>query len=164
MWSSLIHTFKASEVWHLDKCFGRCLLVHMLQAINHMMMWIASCNPFQKQFWTWQSITRLLVTERVQPLLQEHKLSSVGSLSQNKRQIPPEFIKSRGVNISVSWFCFQKDITLVSHITKKIDLLMSSLSNGETIDSSTDNKKKMEINTQCDQKRDKCNWRTMRYI
>lgn len=86
--------------------------------------------------------------ELVQHLLSEHKLTSVGTLRKNKRQIPPEFTKSRK-GVFTSQFAFQKDITLVSHTPKKnkIVLLMSSLHHDDSIDSSTGEKKKPEINT-----------------
>lgn len=87
--------------------------------------------------------------ELVQNLLKEHKLTSVGTLRKNKRQIPPEFTKTRNVELLSSRFGFQKDVTLVSHIPKKnkIVLLMSSLHHDDKIDDSTGAKRKPEINT-----------------
>lgn len=87
--------------------------------------------------------------ELVEHLLIEHKLTSVGTVRKNKRQVPPEFTKTRGVEVFSSRFGFQKDITLVSHVPKKnkIVLLMSSLHHDDNIDESTGEKKKPEINT-----------------
>lgn len=87
--------------------------------------------------------------ELVSHLLKEHKLTSVGTVRKNKRQVPPEFCKTRGAEVYSSKFGFQKDITLVSHIPKKnkVVLLMSSLHHNAQIDESTGEKKKTEINT-----------------
>lgn len=86
--------------------------------------------------------------ELVHHLLSKHKLTSVGTLRKNKKQIPPEFTKARKC-VFTSQFAFQKDITLVSHIPKKnkVVLLISSLHHDDSIDSSTGEKKKPEINT-----------------
>lgn len=75
----------------------------------------------------------------VQHLLNEHKLTSVGTLRKNKKQIPPAFTKTRGADVFTSRFGFQKDITLVSHIPKKnkVVLLMSSLHHDDKIDNSS---------------------------
>lgn len=85
----------------------------------------------------------------VQHLLNEHKLTSVGTLRKNKKQIPAAFIKTRGVDVFSSRFGFQKDITLVSHVPKKnkVVLLMSSLHHDNKIDDSSGEKQKPEINT-----------------
>ncbi|CAH2101100.1 unnamed protein product [Euphydryas editha] len=73
--------------------------------------------------------------ELVQNLLTEHKLTSVGTLRKNKRQVPVEFTKTRGVQVFSSRFGFQKDVTLVAHMPKKnkIVLLMSSLHHNDEI-------------------------------
>lgn len=82
-------------------------------------------------------------------LLKEHKLTSVGTLRKNKRQIPPEFTRTRAQEIYSTKFGFQKDLTIMSHIPKKnkIVLLLSSLHHDSKIDETTGEKKKPEINT-----------------
>lgn len=87
--------------------------------------------------------------ELISHLLNEHKLTSVGTVRKNKRQLPTSFINTRGAAIFSSKFGFQKDITLVSHIPKKnkVVILMSSLHHNAEIDESTGEKKKPEINT-----------------
>ncbi|CAG9575734.1 unnamed protein product [Danaus chrysippus] len=60
--------------------------------------------------------------ELISHLLNEHKLTSVGTVRKNKRQLPTSFINTRGAAIFSSKFGFQKDITLVSHIPKKTRL------------------------------------------
>lgn len=87
--------------------------------------------------------------ELVQHLLKEHRLTSVGTLRKNKRQIPPEFINTRNAEVFSSQFGFQEDITLVSHTSNKnrMVLLMSSLHHDDQIDDSTGEKRKPEINT-----------------
>ncbi|XP_026469438.1 piggyBac transposable element-derived protein 4-like [Ctenocephalides felis] len=85
--------------------------------------------------------------ELVSHLLTEHKLTAVGTLRKNKRQIPPQFITTRGKCPGSSTFGHQKDITLVSYIPKKnkVVLLMSSLHHDEKIDESTGDKRKPDI-------------------
>ena len=50
--------------------------------------------------------------------LKEKKLSYVGTLKRNKRQLPPELVISKGRKELSSLFGFQKDIMLVSYIPK----------------------------------------------
>lgn len=85
----------------------------------------------------------------VEHLLKEHKLTAVGTLRKNKKQIPPAFTKTRGIDVFSSRFGFQKDITLVSHVPKKnkVVLLMSSLHHDNKIDEASGEKRKPEINT-----------------
>lgn len=87
--------------------------------------------------------------ELVHHLLKVHNLTSVGTLRKNKRQVPVEFTKTRGVEVFSSRFGFQKDVTLVTHVPKKnkIVLLMSSLHHDDKIDETTGEQRKPEINT-----------------
>ena len=50
--------------------------------------------------------------------LKEKKLSYVGTLKRNKRQLPPELVVSKGRKELSSLFGFQKDIMLVSYVPK----------------------------------------------
>ncbi|XP_067126936.1 piggyBac transposable element-derived protein 4-like [Centruroides vittatus] len=77
------------------------------------------------------------------------KLTSVGTLKKNKREIPPEFITSRNRTVFSSMFGFQKKCTLVSYSPKrnKVTLLLSTLHHNNSIDSSTEEKNKPEIVT-----------------
>ena len=61
--------------------------------------------------------------------LKEKKLSYVGTLKRNKRQLPPELVVSKGRKELSSLFGFQKDIMLVSYAPKpkKTVILVSTL-------------------------------------
>nr|XP_026490968.1 piggyBac transposable element-derived protein 4-like [Vanessa tameamea] len=87
--------------------------------------------------------------EVVSHLLNEHRLTTVGTVRKNKKQIPPQFLNIRGKELNSSTFGFQKDISLVSYIPKKnkIVLLMSSLHHDANIDQSTGDQRKPEIIT-----------------
>lgn len=83
--------------------------------------------------------------------LLKEKITLVGTLRKNKREIPNEFLpqtaKKREVNSSI--FGFQNDLTLVSYKPKpnKIVLLLSSMHHDAAIDESTQEAKKPEIIT-----------------
>ncbi|CAK1598285.1 unnamed protein product [Parnassius mnemosyne] len=89
--------------------------------------------------------------ELVSHLLNEHKLTSVGTVRKNKRVLPNKFLKTsdRDADVYSSKFGFQKDITLVSYIPKKkkVVLLISSLHHDADIDETTGERKKPEITT-----------------
>lgn len=72
-------------------------------------------------------------------LLLENKITMVGTLRKNKREIPPELLpyKTRPVNSSI--FAFQKDITLVSHCPKKNKcvILLSTMHASDDVDEET---------------------------
>lgn len=55
-------------------------------------------------------------------ILKEKRLTFVGTLKKNKREIPPEFKPSRHRATDSSLFGFTKDITLSSYVPKKIKL------------------------------------------
>ncbi|CAK1595330.1 unnamed protein product [Parnassius mnemosyne] len=81
-------------------------------------------------------------------LLNEHRLTSVGTVRKNKRQIPESFIRTdRQPNSSL--FGFQKDITLVSYAPKKnkVVIVMSTMHHDNSIDVSTGEKQKPEMIT-----------------
>nr|BAD11136.1 yabusame-2 [Bombyx mori] len=81
-------------------------------------------------------------------LLNEYRLTSVGTVRKNKRQIPESFIRTdRQPNSSV--FGFQKDITLVSYAPKKnkVVVVMSTMHHDNSIDESTGEKQKPEMIT-----------------
>lgn len=79
-------------------------------------------------------------------LLNQHQLTSTGTLRKNKRQIPECFTKTNRKPGS-SLFGFQKDITIVSYAPKKnkVVLAMSTLHHDNAIDEATGEKKKPEI-------------------
>lgn len=81
--------------------------------------------------------------ELAQKLL-ENKLTMVGTLRKNKREIPIQFLDVKRKEIPSSAFAFSKDITLVSHVSekKKCVLLISSMHFQDEIDLET---KKPEI-------------------
>lgn len=87
--------------------------------------------------------------ELVTDLLRNHKLTYVGTVRKNKRQIPPSFLSTRDRNEFTSKFCFEENLTLVSYIPKKGKnvLLLSSMHYDAAIDPETDVKRKPEIVT-----------------
>ncbi|UYV62791.1 hypothetical protein LAZ67_2001958 [Cordylochernes scorpioides] len=48
-------------------------------------------------------------------ILNEHKLTLVGTLKKNKKEIPPEFMTNRARQVFSSIFGFQKNVSLVSY-------------------------------------------------
>lgn len=82
-------------------------------------------------------------------LLRDHKLTLVGTLKKNKREIPPEFQADRNKSVNSSIFGFTKDMSLVSYIPRKSKavLLLSTMHNDNAIDPTTQDAKKPEILT-----------------
>lgn len=82
-------------------------------------------------------------------LLEEMKLTFVGTLRKNKREIPVEFLPNKTRAEHSSLFGFQQDATLVSYCTKKRQavLLLSTLHHDNTIDEDTGDLHKPEIVT-----------------
>ena len=80
-------------------------------------------------------------------LLLEKKLTLVGTLRANKREIPQQFLPNKNRDTHTSIFGFTKDITLVSYVTKKAAavILLSTQHHAATI--IEDNDKKPEIIT-----------------
>ncbi|XP_060855395.1 uncharacterized protein LOC132933083 [Metopolophium dirhodum] len=70
-------------------------------------------------------------------LLKKHRITMVGTIRKNKREIPPNFCNTRGKIIQSNMFGFTKDMTLVSHVPKKskIVLLLSTMHHDNAIDS-----------------------------
>ncbi|XP_022182080.1 uncharacterized protein LOC111041934 [Myzus persicae] len=70
-------------------------------------------------------------------LLKKHRITMVGTIRKNKREIPPNFCHTRGKIIQSNMFGFTKDMTLVSHVPKKskIVLLLSTMHHDNAIDS-----------------------------
>ncbi|XP_030758011.1 uncharacterized protein LOC115883741 [Sitophilus oryzae] len=85
----------------------------------------------------------------INSLLQEHKITFVGTLKKNKRELPPEFVNTRNRPECTSVFGFQENITIVSYVPKKNKnvILASSLHHDDSIDKSTAAKFKPEIIT-----------------
>lgn len=86
------------------------------------------------------------------PLSQEllkKKITVVGTLRKNKKEIPPILLDSKKREVCSSLFAFQKDTTLVSYVPQKNKnvLLLSTMHNDNAIDSSTGESKKPEIIT-----------------
>ncbi|XP_026323950.1 piggyBac transposable element-derived protein 4-like [Hyposmocoma kahamanoa] len=81
-------------------------------------------------------------------LLNEHRLTSTGTVRKNKRQIPDSFTRT-GREPATSLFGFQKDITIVSYAPKKnkVVIAMSTMHHDNSIDQSTGEKNKPEIIT-----------------
>ena len=75
-------------------------------------------------------------------------LTLVGTVRQNKRFLPPEFVAKNGLQLHESRFGFQKKLTMVTHQSKKANnvTLLSSMHAEPEIDEST-RKMKPEIVT-----------------
>lgn len=79
--------------------------------------------------------------------LLKEKLTIVGTMRKNKREVPPAFVTSKGREIFSTLFGFEKDKTLISYVPKKgkTVLMLSTLHNDDAIDGATGEKKKPEI-------------------
>lgn len=84
----------------------------------------------------------------VQKLL-EKKLTVVGTIRKNKRELPVEFVTPTGRKVKSSLFGFQENCTLVSYVPKKNKnvLLISSMHHDDAIDPATGEDCKPEIIT-----------------
>ncbi|KAJ4447052.1 hypothetical protein ANN_09041 [Periplaneta americana] len=76
-------------------------------------------------------------------LLRTHKLTLVGTLRKNKREVPPLFLQSRSMENS-SVFGFTKDKTLLSYCPKKkkVVLLLSTMHHTDEIDPDSEESRK----------------------
>ncbi|CAH2088938.1 unnamed protein product [Euphydryas editha] len=85
--------------------------------------------------------------ETAKNLLQNHKLTAVGTLRSNKACLPPQFKVRREEKSSI--FGFQKDITIVSYIPKprKCVHMMSSLHHDDEVDPESGTQRKPSIIT-----------------
>jgi len=81
--------------------------------------------------------------------LKEKKLTYVGTVRKNKREIPKEFLPNKQRVETSSVFGFQKECTLVSYYPKKNKtvLAISSMHHDDAIDEETGDKKKPDIIT-----------------
>ncbi|XP_035217658.1 uncharacterized protein LOC118190980 [Stegodyphus dumicola] len=81
--------------------------------------------------------------------LKDKKLSYIGTIRKNKKEIPPCFVKSKGKEVHSSLFGFSKNCTLVSYVPKKGKnvLLVSSMHFDDTIDADTGDEKMTVIIT-----------------
>lgn len=72
-------------------------------------------------------------------LLNEHRLTLLGTIRKNKRQLPSQFIDCKDRPIPSSIFAFRENCTLVSHVPKpkKNVLLISSMHDDDEIDETT---------------------------
>ena len=84
-------------------------------------------------------------------LLHDHKLSAVGTLRKNKREIPDEFLSVKNRAACDSMFGFGDNVTLVSYVPqtkqKKNVVLFSSMHHDDKIDPESGEMKKPEIIT-----------------
>src|SRR5258705_2237907 len=69
-------------------------------------------------------------------LLDKHKITLIGTLRKNKREIPPEFLPSRHRPAMESLFGFYRNMTLVSYVParSRASLLLSTMHNDASID------------------------------
>lgn len=87
--------------------------------------------------------------ELMNELLQNHKLTLVGTLRKNKRELPPGFVNTKHRPVNSSMFAFQKDKTLVSYVPRKGKnvILLSSMHFDDEIDPDTGDSFKPSIIT-----------------
>lgn len=73
-------------------------------------------------------------------LLHNHRLTLVGTLRKNKKEIPPNFIDLKKVPVGASQFGFKESFTLVSYKAKKNKqvVLLSSMHSDDAIDNNVD--------------------------
>lgn len=78
-----------------------------------------------------------------------HRLSMVGTVRKNKRELPAEFVNTKQRPIKSSLFGFQDDQTLLSYIPKRNEnvLLASSMHFDDAVDETTGDATKPEIIT-----------------
>lgn len=69
--------------------------------------------------------------------VKEQKLSLLGTLRKNKRELPPQFVETKSREIKTSIFGFTKETALVSYVPKKGKnvLLISSMHSDDAVDS-----------------------------
>ena len=84
-----------------------------------------------------------------QELRQQYKMTLVGTIRKNKREIPAQFVATRGRSQFSSIFGHQKDVTLVSYIPKKNKnvTLLSTKHNDAAIDEDTGEQRKPKMIT-----------------
>jgi len=77
--------------------------------------------------------------ELCEKLLNEHKLTFLGTIRKNKRQLPPQFLVGQDRPIPSSLFAFRENCTLVSHAPKpkKNVLMISSMHDDDQIHQTT---------------------------
>lgn len=82
-------------------------------------------------------------------IMLNNKLTIIGTLKKNKREVPPSFVCNKNRPVFGSYFGFQKNKTLVCYKAnkKKTVLLLSTMHSGKIIDETTAEKKKPEIIT-----------------
>lgn len=81
--------------------------------------------------------------------LKKQKLSLVGTLRKNKREIPEIFVSTKGRPVNSSMFGYGQDCLLVSYVPKvnKNVLLLSTMHDDDTIDKATGEAFKPEVVT-----------------
>lgn len=82
-------------------------------------------------------------------LLKRQRLTLVGTLRKNKREIPPLFVATKERKVCSSMFGFGEECLLVSYVPKKNKnvLLLSTLHDDDTIDKDTGDAFKPEVIT-----------------
>ena len=87
--------------------------------------------------------------ELVHRMLNCHRLTVVGTLRKDKREIPAAFIMDRGRDRNTSLFGFQEKCTLLSYVAKKnkVVRLLFSMHNDEKIYASTGKARKPKMIT-----------------
>ena len=72
----------------------------------------------------------------VKEMLERHRITIVGTIRKNKREIPAELTQAKGRPVRSSVFAFQQNVTIVSYCPKKskIVLCISSFHNSDSID------------------------------
>ncbi|KAB0805400.1 hypothetical protein PPYR_02396 [Photinus pyralis] len=79
----------------------------------------------------------------------DHKLTLVGTVRKNKKELPAEFVNTKARPLQSTMFGFQEETTILSYVPKKGKnvILASSMHHDDKIDMSTGEKFKPEIIT-----------------
>jgi hypothetical protein len=64
-------------------------------------------------------------------LLKGHNLTLPGTIRKNKKEIPPQLVQTKNKAINTSIFCFQKEMTMVSHVPKKREGSIAGFNNAQ---------------------------------
>lgn len=85
----------------------------------------------------------------IKTLLVSHRLTVVGTVRKNKRELPLEFVSTKERPVGSSLFGYSDDVTIVSYVPKKNKnvILASSMHHDDAIDESTGEFNKPEIIT-----------------
>jgi hypothetical protein len=62
-------------------------------------------------------------------LLKDHNLTLLGTIRNNKREIPTELVQTKNEDPYTSMFCFQQNMKMVSYVPKKREGCVADFNN-----------------------------------